>query len=508
MNTSKQVATDATIHKRPHYRLDGDQLFFLKSRRPLKQLSAQELAVWKALDEDSSINTLCSRFNYQIDKIIAKFCESGLCDIVPEFPAKRHRIIVFEPHSDDAALSIGGTMWLRRNEVEFTLVTLGSRSNYTSYWFLDRDFFDIEQITNLRNAEASTFMRLLGGKHIAIGYKEATLRYHDANWSLDYFRKHRVAIAAFNNHRSTDIELNAWKKAVREILHDTNADEIWMPLGIGTHTDHELTRNACFSVLIENPKFAKNCTIRLFQDVPYDSNFPAHTMNVINGLKSSGANLVPEPQSIKNVFDQKLDLLSIYASQFKISVLKKEVEASSRLNAGTAEMMEHFWFLEKLPTTLDTLSLYIDKDIVDKAASKLSNWVRRYQKSKRIRFLMLMPAGRWAEDIQFIMKVFPSASFDVYGSSPVVVELAQFDSPRIQIHHVTNSKVWLLRIIQLALSRFAPTAFIVATARLQQANLLAKLWPMGTPVVVPTMDHFVLALRQAMEANNKNVPTR
>jgi LmbE family N-acetylglucosaminyl deacetylase len=399
MNTPKQIPKDATILKRPHYRLDGDQLFFLKSKRPMKQLSVQELAVWKALDEDSSMNALCSRLNHQVDEIIAEFCEIGLCDIVPEYPTERHRIIVFEPHSDDAILSVGGTMWLRRNEVEFTLVTLGSRSNYTSYWFLDRDFFDIEQITNLRNAEASLFMRLLGGKHIAIGYKEATLRYHDANWSLDYFRKHRIAVAAFNNHRSSDIELNAWKKAVKEILHETKADEIWMPLGIGTHTDHELARNACLSVLIENTDLAKNCTIRLFQDVPYDSNFPAHTMNVINGLKRSGANLVPELQPIKNVFDKKLNLLSIYASQFKVSVLQKEVEASSRLNAGAAEMVEHFWLLEKRPTTLDALSLYIDKDLVDKTALKLLKWVRRYRNTKRIRFLMLMPAGRWAEDI-------------------------------------------------------------------------------------------------------------
>jgi hypothetical protein len=103
------------------------------------------------------------------------------------------------------------------------------------------------------------------------------------------------------------------------------------------------------------------------------------------------------------------------------------------------------------------------------------------------------------------MEIFPYASFDVYGSSPVVVELAQFDSPGIQVRHITSSKAWLLRLIQLALSRFVPTAFIVGTPRLPQANLLAKFWPMS--VAVPTMDHFVLALRQAMEASNENVQT-
>jgi LmbE family N-acetylglucosaminyl deacetylase len=503
MNASMPILTNTTIHKRPHYKLEGNQLFFLKSNRPMKSLSTQELAIWKALDENPFTNVLRSRFGSQVDKTIAEFCETGLCDSVSEPPQGRRRVLVFEPHSDDAVLSVGGTMWLRRNEIEFILVTFASRSNFTSYWFLERDFFDVEQITALRNAEATTFMRLLGGKHIALGYQDAPLRYNDANWSLDYFRKHRVAVATFDNHRSTDTELDIWKQAVKKVLRDNDADEIWMPLGIGTHTDHELTRNACFSALFEATDLTKNCTIKLFQDVPYDSNFRTHTTTVINELKRLGAVLVPEPQPIENVFDQKLNLLSIYASQFKVAAMQKEVEASSRLDTGTFEMVEHFWRLEKYPTTLDPLALYIDKAVVEQTATKLLKWDWQSRTVKRIRLLMILPAGRWVEDIEFLMRIFPDTHFEVYVSPAVAAEVTQFYSSRVHVYHVTSSKGWLPLVMRLALSRPAPTAFIAGEKRMREANLLAKLWLLSDSVVVPTMDHFVLALRQALAATSK-----
>jgi LmbE family N-acetylglucosaminyl deacetylase len=462
----------------------------------MRSLSDQEVAVWQALEVNPTIEALRSHFGHEVDEIIAQFGKIGVCDSIPEPPTGRRQVIVFEPHSDDAALSVGGTMWRRRNEIEFTLVTLGSRSNFTSYWFLDRDFFDVEQITELRNAEALTLMRLLGGKHVALGYQEASLRYNDTNWSLDYFRQNRIAVAAFNNHRSTDAELINWKEGIKKLLRDTDADEIWMPLGIGTHTDHELARNACLSVLIEAVDIAKDCTVRLFQDVPYDSNFHAHTAAVIKELKRSGALLVPEPQPIESVFETKLKLLAIYASQFKVPFMQKEVEASSRLDTDSFEMVEHFWRLDKRPITLNTFSLYIDKKVVEQVALKLSSWERHRQSVKRIRLLMVMPAGRWAEDIQFLMAVFPGAHFEVYVSPSVSVEVTQFQSPRIHTYPITGKKGWLWLALRLALSFPTLTAFIAAPDRLQEANLLAKLWIFSNTVVVPTMDHFVLALRQ------------
>ncbi len=208
---------------------------------------------------------------------------------------------------------------------------------------------------------------------------------------------------------------------------------------------------------------------------------------------------MPEPQSIESVFGQKLNLLSIYASQFKVSAIQKDVEASSRLETGATGMVEHFWHLEKRPTALDVLSLYIGKERLDQITSKLSRWVRRHRDTKRIRILLLMPAGRWAEDIQFLMEVFPHAHFDVYVSPAVAAEVNQFNLPRLRMRHVdAGGKAWSLLAMRLALSSPAPTAFIAGTVRLREANLLAKLWPMSDPVVLLTLDHFVLALCQVI----------
>jgi hypothetical protein len=216
---------------------------------------------------------------------------------------------------------------------------------------------------------------------------------------------------------------------------------------------------------------------------------------------------VPEPQPIDSVFEQKLHLLSIYASQFKVSALQKEIKASGRLDAGATGMVEHFWRLEMRPTTLDALSLYIDKELVDQTALKLSRWVRLHIGAKRIRVLVVMPAGRWAEDFQFLMETFPHACFDVYVPPAAAAEATKFDSPRIRVLHVdAGGKAWSLLAMRLALSRPAPTVFIAGSVRLREANLLAKLWPMSDSVVTPTMDHFVLALRQAVGATSATTP--
>lgn len=55
-------------------------------------------------------------------------------------------------------------MWAMRDEAKFTLVSVAARSNFTSYYFLDREYFDADAITELRRQESALVMRLLGGR--------------------------------------------------------------------------------------------------------------------------------------------------------------------------------------------------------------------------------------------------------------------------------------------------------------------------------------------------------
>jgi LmbE family N-acetylglucosaminyl deacetylase len=492
-DASAELCGSAKVVRRPHFRQVGDELLFLISRRPHARLSDAERAVWTALEGEPSVDALRIRFP-GANAILRRFVEWGICEIVEtEFRPGRRRILIFEPHSDDAVLSVGGTMWLRRHEVEFTVATIGSRSNFTSYYYLERDYFNVREISSLRDAEGTLFCRLLGGRYQALGQPEAALRYHDGDWSLDWHRQHKHAVSAFIAHHSGSRELRAWMDAIRATLLRERPDEVWFPLG-GPHTDHQLTRDACLTLMSEEPKLLEGCETRFYQDVPYAAWSPEFTSTVLRALTASGAELIPEIVSIATGFEEKLHLVSLYGSQFKIDVIGPDVRECARMAAEGAGLAERFWLLRKPPATTQPVSIRFDEPIVRRAADLLSPWVRRHRNAERIRLLLLVPAGRWAEDMQYLLRVFPRAHFDIYAA--VLAETEQFQSPRIRVSHVGSGlKAWGRFAFRLMLMKPLPTLFLAGQKRLREAQMLSRLWPMSDPIVIPTMDHLVAALQ-------------
>lgn len=497
VNELTPIRTDCVVLRRPHFRLVGSDLFFLISRRPLVRLSKAEAQVWSSLREDTTVEELQSRFAAQADPIIRRLIDLGVCDLaVSHVSSGRRRVLVIEPHSDDAVLSVGGTMWLRRATCEFTIATIGSRSNFTSYYAApDRGFFEVDRITSLRGAEGALVARLLGGRCISLGRSEVTLRYRDGDWSPDWFRRHRVSVSVSTIRSYGDAELRDWTVAVRRLLREVQTEEVWMPIGVGTHCDHQLTRDACISAVQQEPALIKGRTVRLYQEVPYAAQKPAYTASLVNALVRAGAMLVSETVCVDDVFDQKLRLVSIYASQFKLGVLQPGIEASARLAAGPTGRAELLWRVERFPTVFDPFSCCIHEPIVRKIGRRVCRWSERHRNTDRVRVLLLLPAGRWAKDAKDLLLSFPKATFDVYVSPSAAAEVLAFDSPRIHVHCVgAGMKAWTMLALTLMLARPTPTLFIAGEKRRKLAHGLAGLWPMSHPLVLASIDHFLLAL--------------
>ena len=202
------LPADSIPVRLPHYRLRDAGLHFLISRRPAVHLEAHEQEVWRALDGSAPIEALLERFPGRAEPALRRFLDLGVCALVEgSFPAGRRRVLVIEPHMDDGALSLGGTMWSRRAVCEFTLVTLAGRDNFTSYYFLDRDYFNVDEVSALRRAESALLARALGGRHVALDLSEAPLRYRQDDWTLDWYRRHRDSVSAFISHTSGPEEL-------------------------------------------------------------------------------------------------------------------------------------------------------------------------------------------------------------------------------------------------------------------------------------------------------------
>lgn len=473
---------DTIITARPHFRRKGDQLYFFLSQRPFHSLTLGEVLVWDKLQESSAA------FKDLPDaEAVESLVRSGLAEaIAPVRENNRRPILVIEPHCDDAALSIGGTMWKMRREQEFHLLTMASRSNYTSAFHLHRNSFDQARITAMRTAEGELFAQHLGGHYYCAGMAEATLRYDDSDWDLEFFKAHEVATAISNNRRAPRDTLDTWIEALREFLTGRSFDEIWIPLGAGTHSDHDLARNAALEVILaDHPK----AVIRVYEDVPYGAEFREHTERILRELRASGANLTPWPQDVTGEFPAKLSLLSIFASQFKVPAIRPGVERSADAAASTVERL---WTLETLPRHVPEDEIWIGAPGVAKARAKLREFLTHSRGARRVAIFAISAAGRWADDLERLRKVFPAAKFVIYAGPRVCAEFRAVENTRVEVHCLNGrSSSWVKAALREA---FTSHRIVIAGNALGKARMLTVLWPIGRKMIVPQMDELMQAL--------------
>ena len=477
---------DIVPMRKPHFHAKGGALYFLISRQQHASLSDSEKAIWEAVDGRTSIANLRNRFA-AVDSVLDRFASLGACELPPVgFPSRRRRILVIEPHMDDAALSLGGTMSLRRNECEFTVLSLAGISNFTSYFEVDREFFDIPEVTALRKAESALFLKHVGGHHLTLDLLEAPLRYRNAHWTLDWFRQHRNAMWALVARSPGSGELEEWTGALARFFTSFEADEIWMPLGVGNHVDHQLARDACLQVL-SKPGLIKARKVRFYEDMPYTVNWAGHADRVITALRNAGARIERERVNISEAMTKKLELLSIFGSQFKMNHIRPFVEKSP------CEVLHEI--VTPPSKTIDPISCYVDSDRVFEMARSICPWIRRHKSASLIRLFVLTPFGRWGQDMRLLLDLFPKARFEVFMARSRMGETETLSSPRIQVTPVDSGR-WYPAAVRLLLSWPSPLV-IVSPGKERHARWLSAGCVASDSIVAPSLNVFTLALRLA-----------
>jgi len=494
-------SSDAAVVRRPHYGLRGDSLFFLISKRPFLGLTPTEQDLWNALEKEATVGELEARLGAQAGEDLRRLVALEVAEVLTPAPSrKRRRVMVIEPHMDDAALSVGGLMLQRRAECEFLLVTVATQSVASSYRGSNRDFFDIQTISNLRKAESEIVARLLWGRHIPLGLVEATLRYYPQKWTLDWFQRHEQAVWEYLEHAAGRGELELWTSAIAKAIEDLQPEEIWMPLGIGMHVDHQLTRHACLNILRTNPKLVEQCVCRFFQDVPYAANFPKHTAALVATLRGAGVKLEEERVDVADVKQEKMRLLSIYSSQWKTEVIRVRVEACSRALGGPPGSFNELWYrVADTPTKdinmIDTSAM---KESIYTAARDVAPWLRRNRNARKIGILLAAPMGRWADDLQYLLDCFPNAQFEVHMQCKFASHAEMFASPRVEVRLGGDRWRWVLGdALPTILGRHLPLVIVTGRQREKHGRWLAGFGLLSDSVVAATMSDFVQALQLA-----------
>jgi LmbE family N-acetylglucosaminyl deacetylase len=481
----KDVAPDTLIAARPHFRRDGNQLYFFLSERPFHTLTPDEAATWGKLERGAKpVRDLGD------SAAVERLVQAGLVEqITPPDLGHRRRILVIEPHSDDAALSVGATMWKMRNEVEFHLLTMASRSNYTTAFQLHRNYFDRAAITAMRTAEGNLFARHLGGHYHCADLAEATLRYNDSDWDLRFYNSHQVPIAISNNRRAPRAVLDKWIERLAEFLQGKVFDEIWVPLGAGTHSDHDLTRNAALELI---PKEHPDVLVRLYEDVPYGAEFQEHTQRILTALTEAGAALTPWSQDVTAEFPAKLSLLKIFASQFKVPSIQAGVERSAGGPTASTKR-ESLWTLERLPHQLPEEEMWVGAPGVKRAAADLPRFLKGARATRRVALFAISAAGRWAEDLSLLREKFPAARLVVYANPRVCAEFGEAERTGVEFHCLDGRPIsWFKAALREITTGHR---IVVAGDAVRNAKSLMVLWPTGRKIACTEMDHLIQALR-------------
>jgi LmbE family N-acetylglucosaminyl deacetylase len=497
--------SDAVVVRMPHFRLQGDSLFFLISTRPFSVLTPAEQNLWIALEKETTVADLEAQLGAQAGEDIRRLVALNVARVLTlPPPGKRRRVMVIEPHMDDAALSVGGLMLQRRAECEFLLVTVATQSVATSYRGIDRDFFDMQTISNLRKAESEIVARTVWGRHIPLGLVEATLRYYPQKWTLDWFQRHEQAVWAYLEHAAGRGELELWTSTIAKAIEDFEPEEIWMPLGIGVHVDHQLVRHACLNILLTNPKLVEQRVCRFFQDVPYAADVPNHTAELVETLRGAGARLEEERVNIADVKQEKRRMLDIYWSQWKTEVIWRRVENCSKALGGPPGSFSELWYrVTAAPAEdIDMIDTSSMKEFIYRVARDLAPWLRRNRNARKIGILLAAPMGRWADDLQYLLDYFPNTQFEVHMQAKFAGHAEMFASPRIEVRLGGDRWRWMLGdALTTVLGRRMPLVIVTGRGREKQGRWLARFGLVSDPLVAQTMSDFVQALRYAAMKN-------
>jgi len=106
---------------------------------------------------------------------------------------------------------------------------------------------------------------------------------------------------------------------------------------------------------------------------------------------------------------------------------------------------------------------------------------------------VLTPFGRWAQDMQLLLDLFPQARFEVFMARRRMVETETFSSPRIQISPVDSGR-WYLAAGRLLLSRPSPLVIVVSPEKRRHARWLSAGCVASDTIIAPSLNVFTLAL--------------
>ena len=216
---------------------------------------------------------------------------------------------------------------------------------------LGRDYVDARTITALRHQESVLAAKFLNANYQSLGQPDIPLRYIDADrYTMENLAEVRAAAGGYMHMPPPRSLIEEIAALLWTAVQPIDPDEIWVPIGLGNHFDHRLTRDACLHMIATHWDVLSSKQLLMYEDLPYAWENPKSAHKHIDLLSGHGAKLESAPVDITSVFEEKINCLKIYASQWKLSALHPKIEQCARqARADRRGYGESLWKLREPP---------------------------------------------------------------------------------------------------------------------------------------------------------------
>lgn len=429
---------------------------FLISRRPTLTLADDaEAALFDATADPLPVDSVSPR----AAAALAAWHAAEVIDVIPPPAPPLRPLVAIEPHMDDVVLSAGGRLLLQRGKRPVVLLSVTRESNVSGYWSLQREFFDEAAVTALRIAESNRVVELAGGgQHRSLGIRDAPLRFRPAaDWTAGSFLRMHDALAPFLGYPPVAAEVRDIADRLAEEVLPLDPAELWIPLGLGGHIDHRTTRDACLLMIAGHwGRFAR-IPVLLYEDHPYSVYFPRQLQQIVAAFRARGMRMTPQPIDITDVFDDKVRLVGVYASQFKGRAMEPNLRRRAAGMSDGGQLMERAHRLESRPILPPEAELAPDAPELAKIAKRIAPWIAKRESIRDVTVIAGAALGRYEDAMRIVLDAFPHARIHLVVARAHRWETEAWSNPRVEVASLRSLPREAVRIgAPVIVVRFAP----------------------------------------------------
>jgi LmbE family N-acetylglucosaminyl deacetylase len=267
-------------------------------------------------------------------RIVTQLIDQDIVALVPSRMASRRARLptakwtVISPHSDDAALSVGGTLAGLDESIEISLLTMIGPSRCAGT--CGPLYGDVDTVTHIRAAEDDLYGEFISAKVECANIQDVEM-YVDARGS-------RWAERIMET--PDDVRLKLYVAGLKTYFEKHTPDVILAPLAVGAHGDHAATHLALWSLLPELLKKAPETRVLFYEDLPYCQYDQPALVKRLKDFK----NLKPLTFTIDA--SQKAKGVSIYRSQYVATDIAWDILAyAEKLSGKESVYVERLWEL-------------------------------------------------------------------------------------------------------------------------------------------------------------------